>query len=184
MPDDRLRTRLQGLTPGELVVRGLRIVPVYCIVCGAQLEQAAAEGFLCGTCCSQEGALIDRARYCTVCGREKTSAGEQWVQTTSSSMVGVVLCWPHNFAYTKERDLARSALSEWVRQELAVALAQQGSAELRQVLTAALEELTSWEKDLLSLLLSLDESLGRLASSPERAKDRHRSREQHREGHP
>jgi hypothetical protein len=94
-------------TPETLVLRGMCIVPVFCIRCGERLstEEKTAKVLLCPHCkaaLKPDEGLIDVAFYCTVCGKSKSLEFVEYERKMASGGTAFTLCWPHAFFYLRE----------------------------------------------------------------------------------
>ncbi len=133
-------------TPESLVLRGICILPVYCIRCGEGLsaEEKKAKVFLCSHCKAalhpDEG-LLDVAFYCCVCGKPKPLEFVEYQRKMASGGTSFTLCWPHAFFYLREYHRLREAKRLALQQTLMRCMAEGYSVEECKILRDALDEI-------------------------------------------
>lgn len=132
-------------TPVSLALKGICILPVFCIRCGVRITQEKeANVFLCPRCETslQPGEeLLDVAMYCTVCGKQKPPTYVSYQQKRPTGGRSFTLCWGHAFHYVREYHREREAKRLALQHKLAICMAQGVDAAAYQVLLEALDKL-------------------------------------------
>lgn len=133
-------------TPESLVLKGICILPVFCIHCGEPLPVEKKQGkvFLCSRCkaaLKPDEGLIDVALYCTVCGESKPLEFVEYQRKMATGGTVFTLCWPHAFVYLREYHRFRETKRLALQHALVVCMAQGYSVEKCKILRDALDEI-------------------------------------------